>query len=199
MHSKQTSEPIARISPNTKVHQMRYVKLPMRGGNGEIELSEVLALATEDGRILFYSTSELTPSEDKEIQEITPIAQLGGLSVGMVMRIKDFKILHTKEGIEGYFIATACSDGTLRVWLADPRSSSTGSSLAQTNGDANGKAADDVKEIPHYGTVLGIYETGRRITSMDGMVVTVREGHEEEEHKEESEDEEEDEDSDDSE
>lgn len=181
---------------------MRYVKLPMRGADGEISLQEVLALATEDGRILFYST---TVEKSDEIQQITPIAQLGGLSVGMVLRIKDFKILHTKENFDGYFITTACSDGTIRVWLADPRSSSTGSSLAQTNGAADDKAKDDVKEIPHYGTVLGIYETGRRITSMDGMVVTVREGEEggdedvEMESDSKDEDEDEDEDSDDSE
>ncbi|KAF8467646.1 WD40-repeat-containing domain protein [Kalaharituber pfeilii] len=108
------SQPRLRIltSPISKVHQMHYVEVP--------EQEHVLAISTEDGRVIFYSTTppirpkpadppatrdDKAKKESKEkggvkgnghkydIDNPVVLGQLGGREMGMVGRVKDFVIV----------------------------------------------------------------------------------------------------------
>jgi protein MAK11 len=134
---------------------------------------QVLAVSTEDGRILFFSTRPsdliITPTvEGKEAEAALPaaklIAQLGGKDAGLQGRIKDFKILPTTTGSKESIVVTASSDGAVRLFRISP-SEDLG---------AGGK----VKQI---GSLLGTYETGNRITCLEAFVMLPKiEGVEEE-------------------
>ena len=107
-------------SPTTKIHQMRYLSISDTGG----QTKDVLAVSTEDGRILFYSTDSLTesgvvePSAKLEIPLREAFGQLGGAAEGTSGRIKDFEILNMSDS-RNFFIVTGSSDGAIRVWLLD--------------------------------------------------------------------------------
>jgi protein MAK11 len=154
--------------PKTKIHQLVYVKV------SEEKDVQVLAVSTEDGRILFFSTrtSDLLippPLEGKEAEAPLPaaklIAQLGGKDAGLEGRIKDFKILPSTPGSRESIIVTASSDGAVRLFRISP-SEDLG-------------AGGERKKI---GCLLGVYETGNRITCLEGFVMLAKiEGGEEEE------------------
>ncbi|OCK74068.1 WD40 repeat-like protein [Lepidopterella palustris CBS 459.81] len=164
-------------TPRTKLHQLRYLptaSLP--------STQRILALSTEDGRIIFYNTS--TPSTQTASQPITPpssktpsaatipttnpIAQLGGPTLGIDSRIKDFEILalptpttttaSLSESGKLIFI-TAHSDGAVRFWVVDTTSLITQPAEGGTEG----------KDI---GKLIAIYETGHRITCLAAFVMT---------------------------
>lgn len=198
----------------TKVHEVKYVSLgkgkkkqTKEGGEEEEEGEEhVLAVATEDGRILFFDTAEsalleppapVEPKEDaqqqqhkiKTIEPKTPnaklIAQLGGKAAGISNRIKDFVVLPIEEeesgGKRSWFIASASSDGKVRMWRLE---------------------ADDLyasKEAgKQVGELLGTYETENRITCLGAFVMIPRpEGSVESEYEFESEESEDEDESDD--
>jgi protein MAK11 len=95
-------------TPRTKIHQIRYLRIPTTKDANMAEKQEtkdtnILAVSTEDGRIMFYSTSTPSPKLSnsqidvarKEENPIpcTLIAQLGGPAAGIVGRVKDFEIL----------------------------------------------------------------------------------------------------------
>ena len=106
---------VVRPVPATKVHTVRYLPIPdtnesEAGGNGERKKSlNVLAISTEDGRILFYRTSSIGPGAAADLDDRTPqpipkktnasfpycnlLGQLGGRNHGIITRIKDFEIL----------------------------------------------------------------------------------------------------------
>ncbi|KAI5795020.1 WD40-repeat-containing domain protein [Geopyxis carbonaria] len=189
------SKPKAQIAPEplTKLHAMRYVTLPSRilkpeaTEDGDKDM-EVLMIATEDGRVLFYATSP-TDAEDPATAPL--LGTLGGRSLGMPTRIKDL-VLITAEG--RYFVVTACSDGVVRIWDLCGHGSSaievaeneTESSKKPKTDDADADADKpkeaDVAVAKQVGTLVGMYETARRITCMDAMVMA--EGEEEPEDEE---------------
>lgn len=154
--------------PRSKIHQMGYVKV------SEEKDVQVLAVSTEDGRILFFSTRTadllIPPTlEGKEAEAALPaaklIAQLGGKDAGLQGRIKDFKILPTTTESKGSIVVTASSDGAVRLFRISP-SEDLG---------AGGK----MKQI---GSLLGVYETGNRITCLEAFVMLPKiEGGEEDE------------------
>lgn len=143
--------------PRTKLHVLCYVQI------GEEDDVQLMALSTEDGRILFYSTKkedliEATVADGKEAQlpSAKLIAQLGGKDVGLSGRIKDFSVLTVGEGSTKEFIVVAAgSDGALRLWKI-----SALKDLASHNGK--------VKQI---GKLLGTCETGNRITCLKAFVM----------------------------
>lgn len=163
----------------TKVHESVYIKL-----GPETEAS-VLALSTEDGRIMFFSTA--TKDLDKEqkhddspsLPRAKLFAQVGGKDEGVIGRLKDFKILQA-EGAPGvWFVVAASSDGKLRVW-----------ELSQEHLGPKKKGEETAKPA---GTLLGTYETQNRITCVEAFVMIPRpdgvEESEEEREEEDSEDE----------
>jgi protein MAK11 len=160
------SKPKARIcpSPLTKVHQMHYVP--------GIE-QNILAVSTEDGRILFYDTSpapsmqeDMAGTDEKHtklrsIPEAVLLAQLGGKNVDLATRIKDFEILSLPQE-DGQpaksIVVTAGSDGTVRIWFL---------LLNELLLEREGEEA-----VPQVGQVLAKYETGNRITCLKAFVMT---------------------------
>lgn len=177
-----------RVMPDvrTKIHGVTYVPL----GDGEAAAS-VLALSTEDGRVLFFSTATddlitSTPGGEEATSEKAPLprarllAQVGGKGTGVTSRVKDFKVMRA-EGAPGVlYIVTASSDGTLRVW-----------DLACAELETAGEKTDENKEP--VGRLLGTFETQNRITCLEAFVMIprpegVEESEDEDDEEEDSED-----------
>ncbi len=149
------SKPKCKVVPEskTKIHELCYVQV------GDDEDVQVLAVSTEDGRILFYSTrpADLVAPKGKEatLASAKLIAQLGGKDVGLLGRIKDFSILNNGEGaIKDFIVLTAGSDGTLRIWK-----------LAAKDLSSHAGKAKQVGEL------LGTYETPNRITCVKAFIM----------------------------
>ncbi|QPC78924.1 hypothetical protein HYE68_009676 [Fusarium pseudograminearum] len=153
------SVPKCRImgSIRTKVHQFFYVALDKEGD------ATLLAVATEDGRILFFSTKESdltkTDSEDKKLPTAKLVGQLGGKSDGVQGRIKDFVVVPSAEDASTLYVAGGSSDGRVRVWRV-------GVSELQGNNKS--------EEVEAKGELLGTYETQNRITCMTGFMMIPR-------------------------
>ncbi|KAK4975678.1 hypothetical protein LTR28_008899 [Elasticomyces elasticus] len=174
-----------RPTPPTKLHRLHYLP-PSTAGSART----LLALSTEDGRILFYAT-EPSPSP-----QTTPLAQLGG---GGGSRIKDFEVLHDAAAPQASstLVVAGCSDGAVRVWRLGGRELSE-RWLAEVGGgrmdaevvDAEGVDAEgvDVRDVktgdvktrgthaekagaPQIGTLLSTHETGERITCLTAFVM----------------------------
>lgn len=100
---------------------MHYLALSEDEDN---KTKNVLAVSTEDGRIMFYSTGSTTESETmqasskQEIPLCEAIGQLGGAGEGLTGRIKDFEILKPPDS-RSLLIVTGNSDGAIRLWLLD--------------------------------------------------------------------------------
>ncbi|EXJ65442.1 hypothetical protein A1O7_01783 [Cladophialophora yegresii CBS 114405] len=160
------SKPRCKILPTplTKLHQMCYVSLTPEGRR-EVSL---LAVSTEDGRILFYECGKnsatnrtLRDQADSSVPEATMIATVGGKAAGINTRIKDFEILFirpTADAQNVMVIITASSDGTIRI-IQVPLSGLF-DRLEQ-------------KQEPgsHLGTLIGSYETSNRITCLKAFVM----------------------------
>ena len=184
------STPKCRVMPDhrRKVHEVRYVVADPRSG-----ASPLLAVSTEDGHVMFFSTrsADLTvpppqqgedPSsrrggKTQQQQQPLPVAklvaQLGGRDAGVTGRIKDFTVLRvpSSEG-EGdqLIIPTGSSDGKVRIFavaareLNEARTSS--SRTAQKKGEGEGAR--------HVGRLLGTYDTSNRITCLEAFVMIPR-------------------------
>lgn len=139
---------------------MKYVALPLKNGEKE----DFLAVSTEDGRVIFYSTKELKDAENDtecSIPHATPVAQLGGKQAGFPGRIKDFEILtlegQAKEFHNDFLVVTGNSDGVVRMWKVDGKDLSA--------------AKQDKKDTTQIGKLLTSYETGNRITCLASFVM----------------------------
>ena len=185
------SKPRCRILPSsrTKIHQLCYFPLP------ELErvTSDILALSTEDGRVLFYTTHSTHIPESKQLETeqtipyCAPLGQLGGSAAAVIGRIKDFEILRlpsTKGRTEILLIVTGSSDGALRLWTLNPEELASGE--PNTNGETgtgkrsaapNSFKKDDViVDAParQIGRLIGSYETGNRITCLKAFVMSTQ-------------------------
>ncbi|PTU24952.1 hypothetical protein P175DRAFT_0513789 [Aspergillus ochraceoroseus IBT 24754] len=158
------STPTCRVfpSPRSKLHQMKYVPL----GSSE-DANELLAVSTEDGRVVFYSTKKLRQPEDGDessIPHAEAVAQFGGRSHGFPGRVKDFEIISLKEQSasqrDDFLVVTANSEGVVRVWLVH------GTAL----GRETAKQSSDSKDI-QVGKLLGSYDTGNRITCLKAFAM----------------------------
>ncbi|EXJ59398.1 uncharacterized protein A1O5_12279 [Cladophialophora psammophila CBS 110553] len=164
------SRPKCKVLPEplTKLHQIHYQSIPSDLGEGAP--NTLLALSTEDGRILFYDTDKISPhsaceesSNDQPgrpfIPDATLVATVGGNSAGFTTRIKDFEILFLPPNAHGQndmAIIAASSDGTIRVILL---------LLSEV------LAASKSKKPVQAGIVIGTYETGNRITCLKAFVM----------------------------
>lgn len=159
------SVPKCRVMPTlgTKVHHVEYIKL-----EDSINTS-LLAVSTEDGRIMLFSTKEAdieAPKEDKDGE--TPklglakfVAYLGGKEAGVTTRIKDFSSLRSNARDGTLYFVGGSSDGKARLWTV---------TVAElTKAMASKKAPSKPA-----GKLLGTYETQNRITCTVAFVMIPR-------------------------
>ncbi|MCJ1384821.1 hypothetical protein MMC17_007939 [Xylographa soralifera] len=184
------SKPKCRVMPvpMTKIHQLHYVPIKQHDGH----MSDLLAVSTEDGRVIFYSTN-VSQDADQEaavpispISSCVPLGQLGGKDTELTVRVKDFEFLAptTVEKIEtGGIIITASSDGSIRIWSI--RRSELNGNLQATNGTSDHlhlQKQNSVGEQNHVknlsrslirqcGTLLATHETGNRITCLKAFIM----------------------------
>lgn len=150
-----------RVMPDarTKIHEFRYVRLD----DGSEDT--VFAVSTEDGRVLFFSTQveDLEQAEAPEgkaapLPRAKLLAQVGGKAVGVIGRVKDFKVVRSDDAPGVWFVVAASSDGKLRLWELsreelEPRAG---------------------KEAPQAGKLLGTHDTQNRITCVEAFVMIPR-------------------------
>lgn len=152
------------------------------------ETKYFLGVSTEDGRILFYNTTDFVESQPTEpafkpeIPISKAICQLGGSAEGFTGRVKDFEILKL-SGSEDFIIVTGSSDGAIRLWtvreseLVDESSDSNDInvkvrvSASSDDGKANANAAK-LPATRQIGSLLGTYEAGNRITCLKAFVMS---------------------------
>ncbi|KAJ9622095.1 uncharacterized protein PV06_05829 [Exophiala oligosperma] len=157
------SKPRCKLLPQplTKLHQICYLTLAGAAGE-EVTL---LAASTEDGRVLFYDTSKNTSttngekSNDDAIPAATCSASIGGKSVGISVRIKDFEIIllpTASSAAKDMIIVTASSDGTIRLLHID------------TSDLINATQSPKPAQL---GRVIGTYATSSRITCMKAFLM----------------------------
>ncbi|KGQ07652.1 Protein MAK11 [Beauveria bassiana D1-5] len=194
------SVPKCRVMPfRTKVHQVTYISLDSKEVDGQEGQSgdSVMAVSTEDGRVLFFSTkaddlvkqaSTKGEGEGEGEGEKLPLAkllgQVGGKDAGVTSRIKDFVVLRSKVNPGLLYVAAASSDGKVRVWTVKDEALRRG-----------GQQGEQVGEL------AGLYETHNRITCLAAFVMIPRpdDAEDSEEEPDEEDEEEEEEGSDDSE
>ncbi|KAM5345356.1 hypothetical protein ACJ41O_011218 [Fusarium nematophilum] len=166
----------------TKVHQFFYVTLD------EEEDTALLAVATEDGRVLFFSTKDedLTKPDDetgddnkKKARGSLPTAkllgQIGGRAGGVEGRIKDFVVVKSGTDSSTLYVAGGSSDGRIRLWRVTAKA-------LQGKATKSGVAKGDKAGAATLGKLLGTYETQNRITCMTAFMMIPRpEGAEESE------------------
>jgi protein MAK11 len=163
---------------------MKYVSPPADGDRK----GDVLAVSTEDGRVVFYSTEDLQTAEEDEstISYATPLAQVGGKQAGLPGRIKDFEILslgeQAKEYRDGFLVVTGNSDGVVRIWKIAEKDIVLQEPIKDTK--------DTTRQV---GRLLSSYETGNRITCLASFIMlpaedpsTLDDSEEDEEEEEES-------------
>lgn len=167
---KQDSTPKCRImpSPRSKLHQMKYIAVDPTSDDGK----DLIAVSTEDGRLIFYSTEKLQQAEDDPDSSIPfagAVAQLGGKAAGFPGRVKDFEIINLKEvpatKKSGFLVVTGNSDGAVRVWMVDEK---------YLIGQQPHDSKDNTNTL-QVGRLLNTYETGNRITCLKGFVMLASE------------------------
>lgn len=149
---------------------MKYIALDPSAEDGE----ELLAVSTEDGRIIFYSTKKLqNAAEDDEssIPYAEAVAELGGRASGFPGRVKDFEILNVGEESAAQkgdlLVVTGNSEGVVRVWMLHAKN-------LIRNTKEKPKASDDKSEGSEnlqVGKLLNVYETGNRITCLKAFIM----------------------------
>ncbi|KAI1950892.1 Protein mak11 [Ophidiomyces ophidiicola] len=158
-------------SPQSKIHQIRYVLV---GNLGYGAPNEVLAISTEDGRVIFYSTDTPIVDQTSSKSSVPPAQlwrELGSKSNDQPSRIKDFEFL-TVDGHSQAFVVTAGSDGVVKVWAMEQNSvtSQKGSKKKQQKAQLVDNSAPR-----NIGRLLGAYETGNRITCLKAFVMAATE------------------------
>ena len=178
-------------SPPTKIHQLHYMALDETDG----ETKDLLAISTEDGRILFYDTTNVIiekqikqPPTEAGIPIATALCQLGGAAEGYTGRVKDFEILKPPDSGSGEFIiVTGSSDGAVRLWSIDaselvaedpslsqdliPKEKRTAAS-GDDEGQVNGNAPERTTTVRQAGSLLRTYEAGNRITCLKAFIMS---------------------------
>ncbi|KAI2637339.1 WD repeat domain-containing protein [Xylaria nigripes] len=158
------STPKCRVmpEPRKKIHEFRYVSIDSASDYS------LLAVSTEDGKIMFFSTKTEDLSEGGSKiatkTETLPIAkhvaQVGGKEAGIMGRIKDFAICKV-TGHQGdeLVITAGSSDGKVRLFKLG---------LEEL---AEARKENAAKQI---GKLLGTYETQNRITCITAFEMIPR-------------------------
>ena len=164
---------VIRPSPQTKIHQMRF--LP---NNPTKHLEDVLAISTEDGRIVFYAVNDPSHQSTADVkteqtaQKVChPIAQLGGIGASIVGRTKDFELhaLPSADDDRTFLIVTASSDGAVRLWTLSTDSLLEAKATAtQASSTEEESLTGTAKQV---GELRGTRETGNRITCLTSFIM----------------------------
>ncbi|KAF2222342.1 WD40-repeat-containing domain protein [Elsinoe ampelina] len=154
-----TPERIVRLQSG-KICQARFVP-------GQ---DSVLAVSTEDGRVLFYDVgSNGDEVDEKSLPQCPCMAEIPTLEARSSGRIKDFEILELPESHQSTLIfITASSDGAARLWAVEK--SSLDPPVAP-NGVVSGKVDAIGKEVKSVGALIGVRETGNRLTCIVAFVM----------------------------
>jgi protein MAK11 len=155
----------------------------------------VLAASTEDGRILFWSTTHTEPS----LQSAKPgqngnggsylpscvfIGQLGGQDGELSRRIKDFQLIpvvneQDTTRSQSLIVTTAGSDGFVRLWVVNLEELISSNPENKTTDDAQEKSNGMVSNVRigsqsprQVGRLIGSYDTNNRITCLVGFLLT---------------------------
>jgi protein MAK11 len=175
----------------TKVHQMSYIPLD------DEQKSSALAVATEDGRVLFFTTQEeyLTKSagndekDEKnkdnsgEAEPTLPVAKLlgyvGGREMGVSGRIKDFITIKSGVDADLLYLVAGSSDGKLRVFKLSVealRNAVTEKATTAKSGKKDKKDKEKEKKAvgQTLGKLVGTNETQDRITCMAAYMMIPR-------------------------
>ncbi|KAI9681662.1 MAG: hypothetical protein M1829_000861 [Trizodia sp. TS-e1964] len=175
------SQPKCRITPfpSTKIHQICYLNIPNASVDDD---PNILALSTEDGRIMLYSTSLFEPpkheQEGKEdsLCAARHLGQIGGAQVGHTRRIKDFQVLSipalqdcTSEAKDLIFVAGS-SDGSVKLWTVTPQELQL--DQQKTAPKVQKLATEAPASTPkQLGRLRGTFETGNRIICLAAFVM----------------------------
>jgi protein MAK11 len=158
------STPKCRVmpEPRRKIHQFCYISTDSTTD------SSLLTVSTEDGKLLFFSTSmeDLSSGEskaDKGTQKLPVaklVAQVGGKEAGVTGRIKDFSVckVSSQQGDE-LLIPTGSSDGKVRLFKLSAKD------LVKARKE---------KAPMQIGKLLGTYETQNRITCLSAFAMLPR-------------------------
>ncbi|KAM0515825.1 hypothetical protein ACHAPE_005904 [Trichoderma viride] len=157
------SVPKCRVMPTTKVkiHHFSYVTLVEETGEA------LLAVATENGRIMFFSTKadDLKKPEESESSETLPVAKLVGFvgGEGVSGRIKDFVVIPSTANPGTLYVVGASSDGKIRLWTVQVDELRE---LAKKD-----KVEEDEKPV---GVSRGMLVTHNRVTCMAAFLMLER-------------------------
>lgn len=204
------SVPRCRLAPptlRTKLHQMEYIELSRNNDDDDsaTTTTTLLAVSTEDGRVLFFSTADddiQPPAEGQTYGTARLVASLGGRSAGVTSRIKDFAVLRSAARPGTLLLAAGCSDGKVHLWrIAESELVAAAESKNESKSKSKETEKDGAVVERKVGSLVGVYDTGNRITCLAAFVMIPRPEDVEEEDEDEEEDEEElsDDDSEDSE
>lgn len=160
-------------SPRSKLHQIKYVSLDPSAEDSE----ELLAVSTEDGRVLFYSTKKTQPAEndpDCSIPLAEAVAQLGGRANGFSGRVKDFEILNLADqpslSKDDFVVVTGNSEGIVRVWLL--RKEELLGKKKEKKSSKKSKTEDAKSStVAQVGQFLNEVKTANRITCLKAFVM----------------------------
>lgn len=156
-------EPKCRVIPaaGTKIHQVSYVPLGQEDQSGPT----LLALSTEDGRIVFTSTKDEHISKIADAKEgMAPgvartAAHVGGKDGGVTGRIKDFAVVRSAADARTLYVVGAGSDGVVRLWAV---------------GVEELREACEKPREEAIGGLIGTCETDNRVTCMAAYVMIPR-------------------------
>ncbi|KAL6851032.1 Protein mak11 [Amphichorda felina] len=158
-------EPKCKVMPTTrtKIHQVNYVSVGQE--DDEAEPITLLAVSTEDGRIVFTSTKDEHITKIKDAKEgMAPgvarvVAHLGGKDSGVTGRIKDFMVVQSAADAGTVYVIAGGSDGVIRVWAVGV--------------EELRKACEKPREEA-IGSLIGTCETDNRVTCMTGYLMIPR-------------------------
>jgi protein MAK11 len=168
----------------TKVHQTTYISTDEEDG------PTLLALSTEDGRIMFFSTKDehIEPAEEGSKASLGTarlVGQIGGADDGVTGRIKEFAVIRSKSNPSLLYVISGSSDGKVRFWTVD-----WDALVAASEKVPSKEQAKEKQKQPAVGTLVGTYETQNRITCMAAYLMIPRPEGEEDSEDEINEDEE---------
>ena len=187
------SKPKARILPDppTKIQQVHYTDVT----NGQGNRSEILAVSTENGRILFYSTTSIAGTETRDrsaqssVSSLPAIGQIDSAAYGRTNRIKDFEVLsipNTQGPGTRSLVVSGSSDGTVSVWILAQNFVPTDDQRIRESSDfnsthplrLNGIQSEKQERSPgrtttaSVGQIVGTYSIGNRITCLKAFVMS---------------------------
>lgn len=188
-HILQDCKPTAKIMPipSSKIHQIHYIP---NVASGENDNRSILAVSTEDSRVLFYDTksSEVLSSGTPTAKLIAELSDEVNITQS---RIKDFCVLLTP--LKTVLLITGSSDGKITTWCIDPIEFNHENTMKHNVDCENGNLSDEettpkqqetttTQEINgrhsqnrRIGRLVGKYEIGNRITCLAAFIMTSNE------------------------